>query len=242
MILPASGRGKWGPINGTIRRRNRFVLSCTGWLSARSLLSTAVVTAVLTSLFWIAAYSIALPADGSGAPPAASPADRAAAAAGRGQYRPLGSGDSCRRHPPRAALGHFHPGALRGGRPHDAIDIMRRRGRRWWRPRAARSRSSSSAMAAAASTAVCPLARPAMDLLLTRISRTMRRACTRAQRLARGDPIGTVGSTRQRQSGRTAPPFRHPPHGPDERLVAGEGDQSLTAAAGQRRNTREGGA
>jgi hypothetical protein len=32
---------------------------------------TAIVTAVLTSLFWIAAYSIALPADGGATAPAA---------------------------------------------------------------------------------------------------------------------------------------------------------------------------
>jgi len=85
---------------------------------------TAVVTAVLTSLFWIAAYSIALPADGSAPPP---PAEKPAPTSPVPRLQPVvaPSGLAIPVAGIRAnQLLDTFTQARAGGRPHDAIDIM----------------------------------------------------------------------------------------------------------------------
>ena len=88
---------------------------------------TAVVTAVLTSLFWIAAYSIALPAAPEAAPPPApAPAPGQAKANAGGPSLVVGpSGLAIPVVGIRAdQLLDTYTQARAGGRPHDAIDIM----------------------------------------------------------------------------------------------------------------------
>jgi peptidoglycan LD-endopeptidase LytH len=89
---------------------------------------TAVVTAVLTSLFWIAAYSIALrgeaepPEVGEARPPAVVPAK---APAGPGDIVVAPSGLAVPVSGVRAdQLIDTFTQSRAGGRPHDAMDIM----------------------------------------------------------------------------------------------------------------------
>src|SRR5688500_7401259 len=84
---------------------------------------TAVVTAVVTSLFWIVAYSIALPQDStSPRPPAVVPAK---APAGPGDIVMAPSGMAIPVTGVRAdQLIDTFTEARGDGRPHDAIDIM----------------------------------------------------------------------------------------------------------------------
>lgn len=93
---------------------------------------TAVVTAVLTSLFWIAAYSIALPSDGtSSAPPRPQGGTAPPAPV---DLRPAGSRPDAIVAPSGLVVpvAGIRPDQLvdtftqsrAGGRPHNAIDIM----------------------------------------------------------------------------------------------------------------------
>jgi peptidoglycan LD-endopeptidase LytH len=88
---------------------------------------TAVVTAVLTSLFWIAAYSIARPSNaapavGEARPPAVIPTK---APAGPGDVVVAPSGLAVPVSGVRAdQLVDTFTQSRAGGRPHDAIDIM----------------------------------------------------------------------------------------------------------------------
>jgi len=155
---------------------------------------TAVVTAVLTSLFWIAAYSIALPADGSSPPP---PAEKPAPTAPVPRVQPVvaPSGLAIPVAGIRASqLLDTFTQARAGGRPHDAIDIM-----------------------APAGTPVIAAAEGTVEKLyfsqggggITAYVRSVDRrwmyyyahlqayatGLHEGQRVARGDPIGRVGST-----------------------------------------------
>jgi peptidoglycan LD-endopeptidase LytH len=86
---------------------------------------TAVVTAVLTSLFWIAAYSIALPGAPDAAAPPASASPQAKATAARPNLVVGPSGLAVPVVGIRAdQLLDTYTQARAGGRPHDAIDIM----------------------------------------------------------------------------------------------------------------------
>ena len=197
---------------------------------------TAVVTAVLTSLFWIAAYSIALPADGG------------AAAAG-------GPGGTERPQPPASVIvgpsgwrfrsPAFAPTQLSdtftqsrgGGRPHDAIDIM-----------------------APAGTPVVAAAEGTVEKMffshggggITAYVRSPDRqwiyyyahlqdyapGLREGQRLARGDPIGTVGSTGNANPAGPHLHFAIHRMGPDERWWQGSAinPYPLLAGDGARRS------
>ena len=158
---------------------------------------TAVVTAVLTSLFWIAAYSIALPAAPEAAAPPAPPT-------APGQAKTNAGGPSLSIGPSGLAIPvagvradqllDTYTQARAGGRPHDAIDIM-----------------------APAGTPVVAAAEGTVEKLYFSnggggISAYVRSPDQRwtyyyahlqayapglheGQRVARGDPIGLVGST-----------------------------------------------
>ena len=157
---------------------------------------TAVVTAVLTSLFWIAAYSIALPAAPEAATPPPAPASGQAAANAGGPslvVGPSGLAIPVVGIRPDQLLDTYTQ-ARAGGRPHDAIDIM-----------------------APAGTPVVAAAEGTVEKLYFSnggggISAYVRSPDQRwtfyyahlkayapglheGQRVARGDPIGMVGST-----------------------------------------------
>jgi murein DD-endopeptidase MepM/ murein hydrolase activator NlpD len=198
---------------------------------------TAIVTAVLTSLFWIAAYSIALPADGGGATTAASEAPV-------GTERPqppaeVNIGPSGLAVPVAGIrpeqLSDTFTQARSGGRPHDAIDIM-----------------------APAGTAVVAAAGGTVEKLffsnggggITAYVRSPDRQWTfyyahlqdyapgmhEGQQLARGDPIGTVGSTGNANPAGPHLHFAIHRMGPDERWWQGRAINPYPLLAGQRRN------
>ena len=155
---------------------------------------TAVVTAVLTSLFWIAAYSIALPADGSAPPPPAEkPAPTSPVPRVQPVVAPSGLAIPVAGIRANQLLDTFTQ-ARAGGRPHDAIDIM-----------------------APAGTPVIAAAEGTVEKLyfsqggggITAYVRSIdgrwmyyyahlqayATGLHEGQRVARGDPIGRVGST-----------------------------------------------
>ena len=90
---------------------------------------TAVVTAVLTSLFWIAAYSLALKGEAADSPAAASQRDpavipaKAPARAGDIVVAPSGLAIPVTGVRADQLIDTFTQSRA-GGRPHDAIDIM----------------------------------------------------------------------------------------------------------------------
>ena len=195
---------------------------------------TAIVTAVLTSLFWIAAYSIALPADG-GASPTAAPG-------GTEQPQPSAAvivGPSGLAVP----VAGIRPGQLSdtftqsrgGGRPHDAIDIMAPAG---------------TAVVAASGGTVEKLFFSQGGGGITAYVRSPDRqwifyyahlqdyapGLREGQRLARGDPIGTVGSTGNANPAGPHLHFAIHRMGPDERWWQGRAINPYPLLAGQRRN------
>src|SRR5687767_13840265 len=84
---------------------------------------TAVVTAVVTSLFWIVAYSIALPQDATSPRPPAVVQAEAPAGPGDIVMAPTGLAIPVTGVRADQLIDTFSQSRA-GGRPHDAIDIM----------------------------------------------------------------------------------------------------------------------
>jgi peptidoglycan LD-endopeptidase LytH len=194
---------------------------------------TAVVTAVLTSLFWIAAYSVALPA----APEAASSTPEAEstqiAQAGRPSLIVGPSGLAIPVAGVRAdqLLDTYTP-ARAGGRPHDAIDIM-----------------------APAGTPVVAAAEGTIEKLyfseggggITAYVRSPDQRWTyyyahlqayapglrEGRRVARGDPIGLVGSTGNANPAGPHLHFAIHQMGPEERWWQGRAVNPYPLLAGR---------
>jgi len=159
---------------------------------------TAVVTAMLTSLFWIAAYSIALRGDaaapqvGEARPPAVVPA-KAPASPGDIVIAPSGLAVPVSGVRADQLIDTFTQ-SRSGGRPHDAIDIMAPHG---------------TPVVAAAEGTVEKLFFSQSGGGITAYVRSPDRqwmyyyahlqayapGLHEGQRVARGDPIGRVGST-----------------------------------------------
>ena len=198
---------------------------------------TAVVTAALTSLFWILAYSVALPARDDAAPSAApgAPAEKAEAPMAR---PPVTVGPSGLAVPVAGIrpdqLSDTFTQARGGGRPHDAIDIM-----------------------APAGTPVVAAAEGTVEKLffsnggggITAYVRSPDRqwiyyyahlqdyapGLREGQRLARGDPIGRVGSTGNANPAGPHLHFAIHRMGADERWWQGRAVNPYPLLAGQRR-------
>ncbi len=160
---------------------------------------TAVVTAVLTSLFWIAAYSLALKGEAADSPAAASQRDpavipaKAPARAGDIVIAPSGLAVPVTGVRADQLIDTFTQSRA-GGRPHDAIDIMAPHG---------------TPVVAAAEGTVEKLFFSQSGGGITAYVRSPDRRWTyyyahlqayapglrEGQRVARGDRIGLVGST-----------------------------------------------
>jgi murein DD-endopeptidase MepM/ murein hydrolase activator NlpD len=187
---------------------------------------TAVLTAVLTSLFWIAAYSIALPSDDASAP--ATAAKGASGPPAPVDLRP----EAARPDPIVAPSGLVVPVAgirpdqlvdtytqsRAGGRPHNAIDIM-----------------------APAGTAVVSVGEGTVEKLyfseggggITAYVRSPdRNWIFYYAHLQAYAPGLREGQRRQRQSRRPASPLRHSSNGVRRTLARGQPRQSLFPARG----------
>lgn len=194
---------------------------------------TAIVTAVLTSLFWIAAYSIALPADGDSATTAGPVGTEQPQPPASVSFGPSGLAVPVAGIRPNQLSDTFTQ-ARSGGRPHDAIDIM-----------------------APAGTAVVAAAEGTVEKLhfsqggggITAYVRSPDRqwvfyyahlqdyapGLREGQRLARGDPIGTVGSTGNANPAGPHLHFAIHRMQPDERWWQGRAVNPYPLLAGQRR-------
>ena len=213
-------------------------------------IGTAIVTAVLTSAFWIWFYnSVRAGGDGTGRPrratkstvdPAAGPPVAIAEGVEVGPGRARHPGRRASR--PTQLVDTFTQARAGGARVHDAIDIMAPTGTPVVAAAAGTGREAVLLARAAAGSPSMSARPTGAGSIITRICSAMRRALPKGSRSGAAQLIGRVGHTGNANPAGPHLHFAINRMEPGEKWWQGSADQSLSAACrekGQRLRPRQ---